>query len=282
RGINYLVAILGVFKAGAAYLPLDPAHPDNRLRQVLDQSGSELVLVGSQHYEKLSSALNGSDSSQRPKVISLDEIMCRQGPESGVTAFTAANSLSYVFYTSGSTGMPKGAMIEQSGFRNHLFAKIDDLQLTASDVLAQNASQCFDVSVWQFIAVLLLGGRVCIVDDESVRDAMQLLRDVAANEITVLEIVPSQLRAILEVLSLEATNRIALPALRWLFVMGEMLPPELCRQWMETYPETLLINGWGATETSDDVTHFAVTDLPADVASVPIGRPLGNTAIHLL
>src|SRR5262249_3522467 len=114
RGINYLVAILGVFKAGAAYLPLDPAHPDNRLRQVLDQSGSELVLVGSQHYEKLSSALNGSDSSQRPKVISLDEIMCRQGPESGVTAFTAANSLSYVFYTSGSTGMPKGAMIEQS------------------------------------------------------------------------------------------------------------------------------------------------------------------------
>ena len=79
---------------------------------------------------------------------------------------TTPRSLAYVIYTSGSTGMPKGAMVEHRGMLNHLYAKIDALDLAATDNVAQTASQCFDISVWQFLAALVVGGRVQIYPDE--------------------------------------------------------------------------------------------------------------------
>ena len=103
----------------------------------------------------------------------------------------APSSLACVIYTSGSTGVPKGAMIEQRGMFNHLLSKISDLELSASDVVAQTSPQSFVISVWQFLAPLMVGARVHICADEEARDPALLMQEISREGITVLEIVPS-------------------------------------------------------------------------------------------
>ena len=133
-----------------------------------------------------------------------------------------------MIYTSGSTGVPKGVMIEQRGLFNHLLSKISDLELSASDVVAQTAPQSFVISVWQFLAALMVGARVHICADEEVRDPALLMQEIGREGVTVLQIVPSLLRAILERTPNESIA-CALSRLRWLISTGEPLAPDLCR-----------------------------------------------------
>src|SRR6185295_8846757 len=98
--------------------------------------------------------------------------------------------LAYVIFTSGSTGKPKGAMVEHAGMLNHMLAKIEDLRLDASACVAQTASHCFDISVWQFFAAMLVAGRTVIYSDETVMDPGALLAGVERDRITTLEVVP--------------------------------------------------------------------------------------------
>ena len=166
---------------------------------------------------------------------------------------------------------------------NHLHAKIRDLGLTDADTVAQNASQCFDISVWQFLAPLLVGGRVRIVSDDVVADAPQLLALVDREAISVVEIVPSVLASAFPDAAEARASTPALARLRWLIVTGEAAPPALCRRWLHAYPHTALMNGYGPTECSDDVTHHVITEPPAaDATQVPIGRPIANMRIYVL
>src|SRR5205085_385845 len=192
-------------------------------------------------------------------------------------------NLAYVIYTSGSTGVPKGAMVEHRGMLNHLRAKISDFQLGSADVLAQTAPQSFDISIWQFLAALLVGGSVKVATDEVVRDTFLLLDWLEREDVSVLEVVPSQLRAMLQTIEVAGAGRWKLPALRWLFVTGEALPPELSRRWLGRYPQTPLVNAYGPTECSDDVTHYVIREPPPEGSfSTPIGRPILNTQIYIL
>jgi acyl-coenzyme A synthetase/AMP-(fatty) acid ligase/acyl carrier protein len=155
--------------------------------------------------------------------------------------------------------------------------------MSDSDVVAQNATQYFDISIWQFLSVLLVGGRVDIIADDIGRDIPQLLATLERLKTTILEIVPSQMRAMLEVVEAAGAARPDLSALRWLIVNGEVLPPELCRKWLTLYPSASLINAYGHTECSDDETHYAIRRPPArDVSAVPIGKPLANLRLYLL
>jgi non-ribosomal peptide synthetase component F len=168
RDADLLTAILAVFKAGGAYLPLDPFYPARRLRQVIEQSGCAFVLAAGAAGARAEEALGAgqADARPRPPVLLIDELVRGESAAENLTARARPNNLAYVIYTSGSTGVPKGAMVEHRGMLNHLFAKINDLGLTADDVVAETASQAFDISVWQFLAALLVGGRVHIVGDE--------------------------------------------------------------------------------------------------------------------
>jgi amino acid adenylation domain-containing protein len=278
RSIDFLTAVIAVLKAGGAYLPLDPRYPPSRLLQVVRQSGARVVLVAERFAPIVTQAVEGSIES-----LVIEELSERAAPDVNPPVRSHACNLAYVIYTSGSTGIPKGAMIEHRGMVNHLFAKITDLKLTASDVVAQTAPQAFDISVWQFLIALLVGGRVTIFPDEIAFDPTRLPASVQSEGITVLEVVPSLLRAILDQIDLQGENRPALGSLRWMIPTGEALPPETCRLWFSQYPDIPMVNAYGPTECSDDVTHCFIVDPPdLDVAHMPIGRPVPNTQLYIL
>src|SRR5262249_35119513 len=150
-------------------------------------------------------------------------------------------------------------------------------------IVAQTASQCFDISVWQFLAVLLTGGRTLIVNDEITHDPARLLELLELQRVSILEIVPSLLRAMLEQIVNLRSGRHDLSTLGWFFVTGEAVSPDLCRQWLELYPQIPLMNAYGPTECSDDVTHYVIDNsFGAEVFHTPIGRPIANTQLYTL
>ncbi|HKI03783.1 MAG TPA: amino acid adenylation domain-containing protein [Thermoanaerobaculia bacterium] len=279
RGPGLLTAVLAAFRTGAAYLPLDPAHPPARLRQILSRSGAGLVLVADDLFGKLAEALSGLPPTGIPQVLRAEPREEGGAPPSRPLGML--DGLAYVIYTSGSTGLPKGAMIAHRGMVNHLFAKILDLGLTAADRIAQNASQCFDISVWQLLAAAVVGGAVHILEDEVAHDPERLLDAVEQQGITILEMVPSLLRAVLDEVERRGEARLPLTRLRWLIPTGEALPPDLCLRWARAYPHVPMLNAYGPTECSDDVTHWPVASLE-EGALTPIGRPVINMRLYVL
>jgi amino acid adenylation domain-containing protein len=279
RTPGYLTAVLAVLAAGGAFLPLDPRQPAARLAQVLELAKVPLVLCAEEFQDTLSTALSRLPIMESPRVMPLSgpwpeeagELMPAPRPE---------GSLAYILFTSGSTGVPKGVLVEERGMLNHLWAKVEDLGLTGADVVAQNATQTFDISVWQLLAVLLAGGRVHIVSDEAAHDPHLLLAELERERITVLEVVPPLLAALLD--EADGVSAGGLRSLRWLIATGETLPPGLTRRWFALCPGVPLLNAYGPTECSDDVTHHRMNEAGPESPRIPIGRGIANLRIHVV
>lgn len=285
RSPAFVAAMLGIFKAGGAYLPLDVRAPAARQAQILAQSRTPLLLVTTDFAAAGAEALTQIDSDQLPQVQTIEALLTHSNATDNLPLLSApidpGARLAYVIYTSGSTGLPKGAMVEQRGMINHLYAKIRDLQLTAADTVAQTAPQSFDISVWQFLATLILGGRMRIFPDAIASDPVQLLQATADHAITILEVVPSLLRTMVDTLAQGAAP--TLTTLRYMIPTGEALPPNLARQWLRACPQIPLVNAYGPTECSDDVTHYVVHTPPDEgVVNMPIGRPIINMRMYIL
>ncbi|WP_267899386.1 amino acid adenylation domain-containing protein, partial [Streptomyces triticagri] len=188
-----------------------------------------------------------------------------------------------MMFTSGSTGRPKGAMVHRVGMVNHVWAKVGDLGLSAGDVVVQNAPLTFDVSVWQMLAPLVVGGRVRVSGVGLASDPVGLFGVVRDEGVGVLEVVPSLLRAVLDVWDGEGVVP-ELGSLRWLVVTGEALPVDLCERWLGWFPGVPLVNAYGPTECSDDVTHavVGVGDVAVGGGRVPIGGAVRNTRLYVL
>ncbi|HET8846329.1 MAG TPA: amino acid adenylation domain-containing protein, partial [Ktedonobacteraceae bacterium] len=216
-------------------------------------------------------------------VLEAAEQRSKLGENSLSPVSISGRQLAYVIYTSGSTGQPKGVMVEQQGMLNHLYAKIRDLELQANDLVAQTASQCFDISVWQMLAPLLVGCQVCIYSDEIAHDPALLLAALEHDGISILEVVPLFLRALLEQKELQKRDRPLLSRLRWVIPTGEALPAQLCRDWFHLYPDIPLLNAYGPTECSDDVSHYKIAATSQEVqGNMPLGRPVGNLRLYVL
>jgi amino acid adenylation domain-containing protein len=283
RGVDMLTAILGIFKAGGAYLPLDPRQPSDRLGQMLQGSGTPLVLVARQCLPALSRALAGRPLQREVRTVGIEDLLSTEPCPANSPPRSTADHLAYVIYTSGSTGTPRAAMVQQNGMLNHLYAKIADLKLAEADIVAQTASQCVDISVWQFLAPLLVGGRVHMFKDDVTHDARRLLEAVQQADVSILETVPSLMQAMLEEVERWAPTKPDLSALRWLISTGEALPGALCRRWLGHYPHMAVLNAYGPTECSDDVTHHASHAAPVTGGlRIPIGRPISNTRLYVL
>ncbi|HEX2093940.1 MAG TPA: amino acid adenylation domain-containing protein, partial [Longimicrobiaceae bacterium] len=282
RGADFLAALIGVLRAGGVYLPIDTTSPPARVSQMIARSGCGLVLASRAHLPAAGRLEAGRDLPP-PRVLAVEALLEESHPEHSLGPCSAPDDLAYILFTSGSTGTPKGAMIEHAGMLNHLFAKVEELGLSDSDMVAQNASQSFDISVWQFLAALLVGGRVRIYDDAVARDPHRLFAAVDREGVTVLEVVPSLMRPVLNDLDDLDGWRLQLRALRWLIPTGEALPVELCRRWLARYPSIPLLNAYGPTECSDDVSHHPVRVPPGPHEEVvPIGRPIPNLRLYVL
>jgi non-ribosomal peptide synthetase component F/acyl carrier protein len=149
--------------------------------------------------------------------------------------------------------------------------------------VAQTASQSFDISVWQMMAGLAAGGRVRIVGEERAKDPQGLTELIEREGVTVVEVVPSLLRMIVEEKERVAGGRAELSSVRWMLVTGEAVEPELCERWKRLYPEVELMNAYGPTECSDDVTHYRIDGLVSgSERETPIGRPIRNLRVYVM
>ncbi|MCP4108165.1 MAG: amino acid adenylation domain-containing protein, partial [Desulfobacteraceae bacterium] len=185
--------------------------------------------------------------------------------------------LAYVIYTSGSTGKPKGAMVEHIGMMNHISAKIDLLNVTPESRIVQNATQCFDISGWQMLTALFKGGTTYIYSNDLILDPVEMIRKVVEHRITILEVVPTFLAMLIE----SFTKDIVLKDLEYCLVTGEEVKRDLVKQWFDYFPGKRLVNAYGPTEASDDITHYVMDDVPGN-SIIPIGKTVQNFNIYIV
>ncbi len=283
RSVRLVQTILALWKCGAAYLPIPPEMPLSAMQRTIRASGVSLVLYDELPAEQVSalgamvrlvrvdaSCSAGEDSGSVGKV----------GDVGGGGSGSVASELAYVLYTSGSTGTPKGAMVEHLGMLNHLHAKIADLGLSPDSVVAQTAPLSFDISVWQMFGALFAGGRIAIYDVALQLDARRFTERLVEDRVTVLEVVPSYLESLLDAWQgWEPMPRFE--ALEYLIVTGETASPALANRWLRAFPTVPLMNAYGPTEASDDVTHHVMTST-IEAQTVPLGRPIPNVRIYVL
>ena len=275
RSPAMLSAVLAIFKAGGAYLALDPKLPPKRLATTLRLSGARCVLTTAADAENLQAAL--STLANPPRVMVIEHVEASAGGDTNLDVDLHPENAAYVIFTSGSTGEPKGVVITSEGMLNNHWSKVRLLPLTSHDVIAQTASQSFDISVWQLLAALLCGATVEIVPDAIANDPTALLRHVNAAGITVLESVPSLIQGML------AAEPVSIPSLRWMLPTGEALHVALAQRWFERYPGIPLMNAYGPAECADDVALHKLESADAECGnSVAIGKAIDNTQFHVL
>ncbi len=285
RNLDWLVCVLAVFKAGGVYLPIEPHFPADRIATTLRRSGSVLALSEAASTATLDVALvavnsaGGSVAGGLPvERLLVAAALEEDHPAGDLDVEVTADQLAYIYFTSGSTGEPKGAMCEQAGFLNHLLAKIEDLGISEGDAVAQTAPQCFDISLWQLVSALLVGGRTVLVPQDVLLDVEVMVDRVVAERVAVLQVVPSYLEVVMTFLELHPRE---LPDLRTVSVTGEAVKMELVERWFAVQPGIALVNAYGLTETCDDTNHEVMHRPPAG-SRVPLGRPIRNATVYIL
>lgn len=283
RDLDFPAMLLGILKAGGIYLPLDPGHPAHRSAHMLGESRARVLLTTEAYRQHVKQLTKGDAENRQPVLLTMEEIQSSVEQDGNPDVPWHPAQTVYIIYTSGSTGMPKGAMVAHRGMLNHLWGKVSTLRLTAADVIAQTASQCFDISVWQFLAPLLCGGCVCIVPDEIAHDPVRLLRHVEAADVTILETVPALLQGMLDPRSVSDHPDPELTRLRMVLPTGEALSGSLCRRWLARHPSIPLVNAYGPAECADDVAlHKIIESSDEQTAFMPVGKPVPNLELYVL
>ncbi|MEV6598119.1 amino acid adenylation domain-containing protein [Actinoplanes sp. NPDC051346] len=277
-GCGFVAGVLGALGAGAAWIPLDVDAPLARTAAMVADAQVDVLLVGPEYVALAEQVADLCEAP--PRVLSL--VAAADRPTELFAVRGRSRDVAYVIFTSGSTGRPKGAMVHRGGLVNHLLAKVEDLTLDAADHVVQNAPVTFDVSVWQMLAPLIVGGRVRVVTRRRAADPEALFAMVRAERITVLEVVPSLLRAGLDLWDAGLPVPEVDPPLRYLMVTGEAMPADLCERWFDYHRSVPIINAYGPTECSDDVTHALIRAGDRLDGRVPIGYPVRNTRLYVL
>ncbi|MEL6748819.1 MAG: amino acid adenylation domain-containing protein, partial [Pseudomonadota bacterium] len=266
RSLEMVIGLLGILKAGAAYLPLDPDYPPARLQQMLTDSQPALLLT--QHQDQIAAAIPADLT-----CLPLAQATYATQPITPVVHTVQPHHLAYVIYTSGSTGQPKGVMVSHAALHNHMVWMQHESQFRPTDAFLQKTPFSFDAAVWEFYAPLQCGARLVLAEPGRHGDVAYLHQTLQEQQITILQLVPTLLSAWLE------THTFSDTPLRQLYSGGEELTLSLPQQIQQDHPTLALYNLYGPTETTIDATSWAVEPGSARIA---IGRPIANVRAYVL
>lgn len=277
REMNLMAAVFGILKAGAAYVPIDPKFPAERINAIIRDSGISALITRSCYLREGISMEDG--------VLNLDE--CAEdiyaAAPSTHLAKAGPHDLAYVIYTSGSTGKPKGVMIEHHSLVNRLQWMQKEYPLTESDVILQKTPVVFDVSVWELFWWSFTGASVCLLKPGAEKEPDAIIDAIYENKVSDMHFVPSMLQAFLGYLGRDF-NFYKLGSLKKVFSSGEALRPEQVKWFGATLNKncnTRLINLYGPTEATVDVSFHEI-DFAGENTSIPIGRPIDNIRLYIL
>ncbi len=252
-----IIAILGILKAGAAYLPVDPDYPEERVAYILSDSGCKVILDGAEMERFAKIGHSPGPESHRPTNKSTD--------------------LAYVIYTSGSTGRPKGCMLEHRGIINRLEWMWRQFEFDADDVILQKTTFTFDVSVWEIFLPLCMGAKMVLCQKEDARSPERILDLIKEYKITCLHFVPGMFAAFVRTLTDDDTHLPLLKSLRRIIASGEELLAETVKSWYDIM-DIPVHNLYGPTEASIDVTYYTTSWKDT---RIPIGRPIWNMRMYI-
>jgi amino acid adenylation domain-containing protein len=267
RSVQMVVAVLGVLKSGGAYVPLEPEYPRARLSYLCEDAGLAVIISVSELVE----LLPAGDT----RLLLLDQESWQQREETAGERVEAEN-LAYMLYTSGSTGMPKGVMVRHGSLSNHMQWMQQQYALQAGDCVLQKTPLSFDASVWEFLAPLLAGARLEIARAGGHRESGYLVETIKRAGVTVLQVVPSQLRMLLGEAEFGRCG-----TLRRVFYGGAAISGTLAAEFQRRV-SAALINLYGPTETTIEVTSWRYGGEVREAEVLPIGEPIWNTQMYVL
>ncbi|MBS1808497.1 MAG: amino acid adenylation domain-containing protein [Acidobacteria bacterium] len=273
RSLEMVIAMYGILKAGGAYVPLDPGYPAERLAFMLADTKVSVVLTQAHLAAQISNLV-----SQTIKVICLDteaESLAQESAEN-IASGVKEEHLAYVMYTSGSTGQPKGVMIEHRGICNQLQWMQATYPLTTNDAVLLKTPFSFDLSLYEFFSPLIAGARLVIAEPDGQKDTAYLVELIQRERITTLFMVPSLLQILLEDEAFSACT-----SLKDIFCSGEPLPFTLQQRFFARMTHTRLHNLYGPTEASVECTYWDC-ERETKRTIVPVGRSIANYQIYIL
>ena len=271
RGADLVVALLAILRTGAAYLPLDPEYPQERLRGMLADSGARLVVTDGDLRRRMSFLRAGREAGG-----------VSAPPAGAVPGQGGPDHLAYVIYTSGSTGRPKGVAVTHRNVLRLFAACGGDFDFGPGSVWSLFHSYAFDFSVWELWGALLHGGRVVVVPPEVSRSPERFAELLATAGVTHLSQTPSAFR---ELVALEEATGVTVgPSLEWVVFGGEALDPRALAPWIEVHGDETpaLVNMYGITETTVHVTFRRVRAADVGRAVSPVGRGLADLSTPVL
>src|SRR5437588_3257253 len=269
RSIELVVAELAILKCGAAYVPIDPAFPDERKAFLIVDSGAKCVLTV--EGTELPQTFSGMS-------VSVDQTIAPETERTGVdlNVQVDSESVAYIMYTSGSTGQPKGVMVPHRAI-NRLVLNNGYVRFKATDRVAFAANPAFDATTMEVWAPLLNGGSVVVIDEDVLLDPKRFGHALKQYGISVLWLAVGLFNQYADELNDD------LESLRYLIVGGDALDPKMIARFLRSNPPEHLINGYGPTESTTFAATHQITSVPEDDAqSIPIGRPIANTRIYIL
>ena len=266
RGWRVPLAVLGIMKAGAVFVPMDATWPEGRNQKILDQLASPLVLV------------DGEDAkpANRPETSVVVDWASFPDQAAPKAVAITGDDLIYCIYTSGSTGEPKGALNMHQGVANRFQWMDRYFEPTQADVILQTTHHVFDSMMWQLFWPLTFGGCSVLPEQRAMFDMEALVENIHDHGVTITDFVPSELETLTYILGRNAAMRRRLGSLRALIVGGEAMALNSVRTFLSWFPDVRVTNLYGPTECAIAMIYHTVTS--AQTEPVPIGKPFPNTA----
>ena len=269
RGSNMMIGILGILKAGCAYVPIDPAYPEDRIKFMLEDTAADVIISSSASIKKLPN-LPGVD------IIELDtdwQVISLEAKDN-IAANILPDTLAYVIYTSGSTGRPKGVLVTHQNVVS-LVKETDYVSFNDQNILLSTGSSSFDATTFEYWGMLLNGGQLILCPESKLLDHELLKNEIETKEVNIMWFTSSWFNQLVE------TDISLFEKLKTILVGGEKLSQKHIEKLRKTYPSIEIINGYGPTENTTFSLTYNIKNT-SDNASIPIGRPLNNRSAYVL